>query len=178
MSLQRTYSFPPGVKPFTDSYPWPTLNIDLSLLMTLHRRVVASGNQYGLGDKVPIGADSSDVRGEDVDCSGYVRWLLHRATGEVFDIKDGSWIQHDFVKEIGFKRSTVQNATLSDNVLRIAFLAPGRIGRIGHVALILNGRTLESHSGTGPDSRQWNPKRRWMASSDVYVLTAPTIKEK
>ena len=164
---------PKGVKPASASFAWPTLDIDLDLLRTLHKRVVKGGDQYGLGDKVPITADSSYVRDEDVDCSGYVRWLLHRATGEVFDIKDGSYIQHDFVKDIGFKKSTVANGTIKDGVLRIAFLPPGRVGKIGHVSLILNGYTLESHSGTGPDSRLWDVNRRWMSNCDVYVLTAP-----
>ena len=171
MTLVRMY--PHGVKPPTSNFVYPTLLIDLDLLRLLHKRVVTEGNQYGLGDKVPIGADSSEVQDEDVDCSGYVRWILHRATNEVFDIKDGSYIQHDYVKKIGFKKSTVANGTLADDVLRIAFLPPGRIGKIGHVALILNGKTIESHSGTGPDSRIWTPSKRWMSQTDVYVLTAP-----
>lgn len=173
-------SRPSGVLAPSASFAFPTLDIDLAVLKRIHNRCVVSGNQYGFGDKVDISAASDEVAGEDVDCSGYVRWLLYRATGNKFDIKDGSWIQHDYVRDLGFKTSTIQAANLKDGALRIAFLAPGALGpkRPGHVALILDDRTMESHSGTGPNSREWEPSRRWMALSKVYVLTAPLVVEK
>lgn len=166
-----------GVLLPTASFAWPTISVDLNLLQTLHSRVVVAGDQYGFGGKVPITADSSEVRGKDVDCSGYVRWLLYRASGEQFDIGDGSWLQHDLIEGLGCKASTVEAANLKDGALRIAFLAPGalRPGAAGHVALVLNDQTMESHSGTGPDSRPWDPTKRWMSLCRVYVLTAPKV---
>jgi hypothetical protein len=173
-------SLPKGVLPPSPSFAFPTLELDLGVLQRIHRRCVVSGNQYGFGSKVDISDSSDEVAGEDVDCSGYVRWLLYRATGNKFDIKDGSWIQHDYIKDLGFKQSTIQAANLKDGALRIAFLAPKALGpkAAGHVALILNDRTMESHSGTGPDSRDWDTDKRWMSLCRVYVLTAPTVVEK
>lgn len=171
MSLRKGVLLP------TASFAFPTLSVDLDLLRTLHSRMVVEGDQYGFGDKIPITADSSEVRGKDVDCSGYVRWLLHQASGEQFDIGDGSWLQHDLIEGLGCKRSTVQAANLKDGALRIAFLAPGALGKgkPGHVALVLNDQTMESHSGTGPDSRPWDSAKRWMSLCRVYVLTAPKV---
>jgi len=57
--------------------------------------------------------------------------------------------------------------------VRIAFLSPSDTSsRIGHVVLIQNGRTLESHGGAGPDSRPWNGES-WQAVTRVYELTGP-----
>lgn len=170
--------YPQGVLPPSAGYGWPTLDIEIPLLLLLHNRALAPGNQYKLGGKVNPDADSSEVRAAYVDCSGYVRWLLHRATDGQFEPLDGSFIQHDRVKEIGFKKSSVANGLLKDDVLRIAFLPPGKIGKIGHVALIYNGKTLESHGGTGPDTRIWNTSSKWMANSTVYVLTPPVNSNK
>ena len=170
-------SLPSGVNPASPTFAWPTLALDTALLQNLHSRAIAEGNQYGFGSKVDITSDSSEVRGELVDCSGYVRWLLYRATSNKFDIKDGSWIQHDYVKDLGFKVSSIESANLKDGALRIAFLAPGALGSgaAGHVALVLNDRTMESHSGTGPDGREWDTSRRWMSLCRVYVLTPPRV---
>lgn len=165
-------SLPNGVLPPSKTFLWNTLDIDVDLLHTLHSRVEQEGNQYGLGDKVDIDADSSEVKDSDVDCSGYARWLLYRSTGNKFDIKDGSYIQHDYVKDLKFKVSSVESAKKKDGVVRIAFLPPGKIGKIGHVALIHNGETIESRSGTGPDSRPWDGTR-WQAHCNVYVLYVP-----
>lgn len=168
-------SLPKGVLPPSKTFSWNTIDLDVDLLHLLHGRVEQDGNQYGLGDKVDIDADSTEVRDSDVDCSGYVRWLIYRATKNQFDIKDGSYIQHDYVKELKFKISSVESAKAHDGVVRIAFLAPGKIGKIGHVALIHNGQTIESHGGTGPDSRVWDGAR-WQAYCDVYVLYVPKDK--
>jgi len=52
----------------------------------------------------------------------------------------------------------------------IAFLSPNDTSSgIGHVVLIHNGRTLESHGGVGPDSRPWN-RTGWQAKATVYLL--------
>lgn len=171
---------PKGVLPANPkSFNFVTLDIDLGVLKRIHTACDVAGNQYGFGSKVDIDATSAEVMGDRVDCSGYVRWLLFRATGNLFDIKDGSWIQHDYIRNLGFKASSVEAANLKDGALRIAFLAPGALsnGSAGHVALILNDQTMESHSGTGPDSRAWDAGRRWMRLSQVYVLTAPKVAD-
>lgn len=155
--------------PASEEFGWPTLPIDKALLLTLVERTVQPGNQYGFGDKVPVNADSSYVRDHPVDCSGYVRWLVNRSTRAECLIPDGSAVQHDWVRETGFKKSSSDSCFKNDGVVRIVFLSPSAGGGIGHVALVLDGETMESHGGTGPDQRPWTGKG-WQGRSSVYVL--------
>lgn len=128
--------------------------------------------EYGLGAKIhPHGA----VPGRGftrVDCSGFVREAIWRATSPHFNFPDGSVVQRDWVVDQGFQRSSPDEALLHDGVIRIAFLRPQEAPpprHIGHVALVYNARTLESHGGFGPNSRSWT-KTGWQAKAFVYVL--------
>ena len=59
---------------------------------------------------------------------------------------------------------------LEDGKIRIVFLRPqDTSSRIGHVALVHNGKTLESHGGVGPNSRAWT-NTGWQAKAFVYIL--------
>jgi hypothetical protein len=125
---------------------------------------------YGLGKKVPfLGA----VPGKDftqVDCSGFVREAIRVSTNPPTRFPDGSVVQHDWVEAQGFARSTVVAGRQPDGVMRIAFLRPqDAASGVGHVVLIVNGNTLESHGGTGPDSRAWTGAG-WQAKTSVYEL--------
>jgi hypothetical protein len=125
---------------------------------------------YGLGKKVPfLGA----VPGRDfnqVDCSGFVREAIRLATNPPVPFPDGSVVQHDWVRAQGFETSTVAAGMEDDGAVRITFLRPqDSPNRIGHVALISGGTTLESHGGVGPDSRKWDGKD-WQMKTFVYVL--------
>ena len=85
-------------------FMYPTLAVSQTRLVDLHQKVVASGCRYELGAKVagsvPIG------RFHLVDCSGYVRRLLAEFG---IEIKDGSFNQHEQVRELGFKKSDGAN---------------------------------------------------------------------
>lgn len=125
---------------------------------------------YGLGAKVPFfGA----VPGRDftqVDCSGFVREAIRRATNPRLAFPDGSVVQHDWVRSHGFAKGTIADGKLMDDVVRIAFLRPQDSAHgIGHVALISKARTLESHGGVGPDQRNWDGTD-WQAKASVYVF--------
>jgi len=126
---------------------------------------------YGLGAKVPF---HGAVPGKDfkkVDCSGFVREAIWRATSPHQSFPDGSVVQHDWIRDHGFERSTPDAALQQDGVVRIAFLRPQDSPQhIGHVVLVHDARTLESHGGVGPDSRPWT-KTGWQAKAIVYVLT-------
>jgi hypothetical protein len=125
---------------------------------------------YGLGAKVPFhgAVPSRDFRA--VDCSGFIRELIWRSTTPHQGFPDGSVVQHDFVRDHGFERTTREAALRQDGVVRIAFLRPqDSPQRIGHVVLIHNARTLESHGGVGPDSRAWT-NTGWQAKAFVYVV--------
>jgi lysozyme family protein len=125
---------------------------------------------YGLGAKVPF---HGAVPGKDfkkVDCSGFIREAIWRATSPHQSFPDGSVVQHDWIRDHSFERTTPAAALQPDGVIRIAFLRPqDSPQRIGHVVLIHDARTLESHGGVGPDSRPWT-NTGWQAKALVYVL--------
>ncbi|WP_315778808.1 MULTISPECIES: chitosanase [unclassified Bradyrhizobium] len=153
--------------------PAPLLTLDMNAAWSFLQACMTSRPRvtYGLGKKVPfLGA----VPGRDftqVDCSGFVREALRRATSPALRFPDGSVNQHDWIRAQGFAKSTVAAATQSDGLVRIAFLRPqDTSSHIGHVVLISGGKTLESHGGgVGPDSRPWTGAS-WQASTFVYVL--------
>jgi hypothetical protein len=137
----------------------------LDACLTSHPRVT-----YGLGSKPPF---HGAIPGRDfrrVDCSGFVREAIRLSTNPSVPFPDGSVVQHDWVRGHGFEKSTIAAGGESDGVVRIAFLRPqDSPHHIGHVVLIADGRTLESHGGVGPDSRPWDG-RDWQAKAFVYVL--------
>ncbi len=127
------------------------------------------------GAKVPFHGATPGRDFRTVDCSGFVREAIWRATNPRLNFKDGSVVQHDWIRTQGFTKGTPEAAMLHDGVVRIAFLRPQNSpSRIGHVALVHNGQTLESHGGVGPDSRTWT-KSGWQAKAFVYVLTKPAV---
>jgi hypothetical protein len=94
-----------------------------------------------------------------------------RATEPAVPFPDGSVVQHEWVSGHGFKKCDVEAGKLFDNKARIAFLAPqDSPSEIGHVTLIYNGWTLESHRGVGPDSRPWTGND-WQARAHLFELT-------
>ncbi|MGO7301397.1 S8 family serine peptidase [Rhizobium ruizarguesonis] len=126
--------------------------------------------RYGLGNKVPFfGA----VAGRDftkVDCSGFIREAIRRATTPRLKFPDGSVVQHDYIKEHGFGKGAPSDGARKDGIVRIAFLRPQDTSSgIGHVVLVVNGRTIESHGGVGPDSRDWTTTD-WQAKAHVYIF--------
>ena len=138
----------------------------LNACMTSHPRV-----SYGLGAKVsPPGAEPGSGFAK-VDCSGFVREALRRATTLGGRFPDGSVVQHDWVRAHDFQKVGVADGAARDGAVRIAFLRPQDSPHgIGHVVLVNDGSTLESHGGVGPDARTWDQKG-WQAKAFVYVLT-------
>jgi hypothetical protein len=126
---------------------------------------------YQLGAKIP----PNGVPGRDftaVDCSGFVREEVRRATNLGNNFPDGSVVQHQWVQRKGFASDTVSSGSRTDGVVRIAFLSPTPSRKIGHVVLIHNGTTLESHGGVGPDSRPWTGSG-WQADTSIFILSKP-----
>ena len=125
---------------------------------------------YGLGAKVPF---YHAVPGRDftkVDCSGFVREAILEATEKAIPFPDGSVVQHDWVQARHYPLSSVDAAKASDQKVRIAFLSPTPAPKhIGHVVLIYQARTLESHGHHGPDFRPWDGEA-WQAHTAVYIL--------
>jgi hypothetical protein len=134
-----------------------------------------TGNKkrYKLGGKIrPL--DVPPETWSEVDCSGFVRWLLFQITHGM-TIPDGSFNQnHGWAAVKSFKPTAYNKDSvgLKDGRLRIAFMEPTRSGH-GHVWLIWNGKTIESWGGHGPGRRNWNVKPLVSRVSACFVLTNP-----
>lgn len=154
----------------------PTLPIDIARVKAFLGACTGSSPRvkYGLGAKVPF---FNAVPGKDfkkVDCSGFVREAIRRATTPRAAFPDGSVVQHEHVRARGYRKSNVEAAFKKDGAIRIAFLRPqDSPTKIGHVVLIHNAVTYESHGGTGPNSRPWDGQK-WQKKAFVYRLTDPT----
>jgi hypothetical protein len=126
---------------------------------------------YGLGAKVPFHGATPGVQFTKVDCSGFIREAVWLSTNPHVAFPDGSVVQHDWIRSKGFQRGSVADGGLKDGRLRMAFLRPqDSPQKIGHVVLIYNGRTLESHGGFGPNSRDWTAGG-WQAKAYVYAIS-------
>ena len=149
-----------------------TMPLDWSKVQAFLQACQAAGVRYALGAKVP---NDDSIPGRDfatVDCSGFVRAAVHRATDPVVPLPDGSVVQQDWVRAKGYAFSSVPDGMLSDAKVRIAFLNPQDSPQgIGHVVLICNGSTAESHGGVGPDARPFDGTG-WQAKAKVYLLTS------
>jgi len=149
------------------------LTIDLTLFAALFAHM-AGRVKYRLGAKAPnLNCDSSQIT--RLDCSGVVRYVLHRAG--IHDVPDGSQAQLAWCRQKGFKTSSydANGAGRCDGALRIAFASPkGGKAWPRHVWFIHNGRTYESYAGHGVGSRQWNNPKLTSIVSACYVLTRPT----
>ena len=145
----------------TIALDWAKVQAFLAACQTSHPRVT-----YGLGAKIPGDSSVPGSGFTKVDCSGFVRAAIRRSTNPKHTtFPDGSVTQHDWVKAKGFERSTI-----ADGKIRIAFLAPQDVpSKIGHVVLIRNGKTVESHGGVGPNSRPFDGTG-WQAKAKVYLL--------
>lgn len=162
-----------GVLAPSEAFPFPTLPVSLPRLLEVTQTMISHGTSYKLGAKAASLTMAPGNIGR-IDCSGYVRYALFQASG--LRLPDGSVVQHDWIKEQGFKKSSVDAGKLADGALRIAFLSPAAGGGVGHVMLIFGARTLESHGGVGVSRRAWNPDQYpFMGRCSVYVLTPPTV---
>ena len=162
-----------AARPLLAAQAAPQLAIDIdSALAFLHACETSTPRvTYGLGAKVPfLGA----VPGRDfqkVDCSGFVREAIRRSTQPTAAFPDGSVVQHEWVRSRGYEHGAVADGAKTDKSVRIAFLPPQDSPQgIGHVLLIYQGKTLESHGGVGPDSRPWTGTG-WQSKVDMFVLT-------
>lgn len=132
--------------------------IDLALLETLFDRTKGRV-KYKLGAKANLLADSADIH--QIDCSGFSRWILARASEQEIRLPDGSQVQLDWCRTVGYHRLTnysdVQYAKEDPSRLFIAFLSP-KPGKAWprHTWLIQAGKTLESCSSLGVGSRAWD----------------------
>lgn len=150
----------------------PSVNFDVARALGFLKACMTSSPRvtYGLGKKVPFHGAKPGKDFTQVDCSGFVREAIRLATTPKVNFPDGSVVQHDWIRDHGFTKSTIAAAGQHDDFVRIAFLRPqDSPSKIGHVALVWRGKTMESHGGTGPNGRDWTGQG-WQAKAFVYVL--------
>lgn len=132
--------------------------VDLALMKTLFDRT-RGRVKYRLGAKCALDADSHTIT--KIDCSGFSRWILYRASDGAIKMPDGSQMQLAWVRDQGWRKlvdySDVQHAEEDPSRLFIAFLSP-KPGNAWprHVWLVVAGKTMESHGSGGVNSRPWN----------------------
>ncbi len=118
--------------------------------------------KYRLGAKCSLSAKPNEIR--EIDCSGFARLILSRATDGKLVIPDGSWNQREWCEKAGLRKlkkySDVQYAAKDPKRLFICFVKPVVIGKVvvkaGHVWFVSCGVTIESRGGAGVSSRYWN----------------------
>jgi hypothetical protein len=131
--------------------------VNHSTFMDLVEALMKDGHiKYKLGAKPGLNTKPEDIKSSD--CSGFVRYLLYNATNGHMNFGGGgggTWWQNKWCVDQGLDIVDYSTAANSDSHLRVAFIHGGG-GKIGHVWLILNGLTIESHGGKGANRRDWD----------------------
>lgn len=151
---------------------YKTLLVDGNLLCLILSKLINQGVRYDYGSKAWRSiVQTSDI--DLIDCSGLVNFLLRRTANEL-NCGYSSAEQWQWCEDSGFKKTDYRlHAQLLDRRLRIAFMShPSR-----HVWLILNGKTLESHTTGGVNRRRWNTPILLAGVEACYVLTDPLTLE-
>jgi hypothetical protein len=164
------------------------------------------GKIKGKVKKIDMGSHLLEANITALDCSGFVRYVVYNATHGRLDLKGGSDKQRGFLEDEGFghfdrqkgisiKQYYQREAAKMDDHVRIGFRktiyekgadgknkknAAGKLtvadGGVGHVWLVVNGKTYEStkksgpqgQSNDGPSSLDWNQREDEV--SDLFLL--------
>lgn len=151
------------------------MTVSLSRLRLLYSKCEGRV-KYRLGAKAPsLTADSNVIT--HIDCSGFLRWLLARASDQTLRLPDGSVRQAAWCEQ-HLRRlehpSDVAYARDDPGRLFIVFLRPSAIRprSAGHVWLVCEGRTIESRGGVGVSSRAWDTSVLRDHASAAYEVPA------
>ncbi len=151
--------------------------IRVPLLTDTFDNQIIQGVPYGYGDKAPsLHCDTSEIN--TIDCSGEVRYLLAKASMGKLIIPDGSVTQREWCEWNLVEKNYRDLAMADKSRLFIAFITPGinGCGKVGHVWLV--GKfdddwapdTMESYSGHGVGSRNWNHRTLWRMVHKCFEL--------
>lgn len=155
-----------------DGAKLPSKRISISnLALTEFMNATLGGRiKYGLGAKAsPLTINPSKIK--KIDCSGYVQYLLYKVSSGSIRIKAGSWHQNEYFKTQRFEKIDYETeAARSDGILRLGYFYGGGGGGIGHIWFVLNGQTIESSGGKGPNRRAWNTAVLKRKVEQCYVI--------
>ncbi len=159
------------------------MQFDANKLATVLDKLLASSIRYemrGMVGKVrPLSKSVSDI--QQLDCSGFVEYVIYHGTTDNVNLPSGSVTQRSKIaSDASHTVATyAKDAELRDDIVRIGFRKTivkrdedGDIVRnasgnavkdqVGHVWLVINGRTYESTSkggrGKGPKSLKWDER--------------------
>ncbi|MCP5072564.1 MAG: hypothetical protein GY947_04620 [Rhodobacteraceae bacterium] len=114
------------------------------------------------------GTSTSEIR--QLDCSGFVEYVIYQTTIHHHNIPSGSRRQRNFIERDHDEVDYNANASLLDEMVRIGFRDAVWEGSgdnrrrtgVGHVWLVINGITFESTSrngrNQGPKSFSWETR--------------------
>ena len=147
--------------------------VDWSLLETVFDHLRRRNCRYKFGAKAPsLDADTEDC--PFLDCSGFTRFAIAKASEQRVIIPDGSVAQHDWCDESDFRRlahySDCGYAAHDPRRWFMAFLEP-HAGRAGHVWLVNAGKTRESCGSLGVASRPYDTKVLLARCCAAYEVT-------
>lgn len=153
--------------------------IDQKRLLDIHKSLDPITYAVGRGKgKAKYDDDPSKIK--NLDCSGYVHYILNKASeGKIVIGKGPLWVNSggisDWASKQGFKSvDYAKNAGKMDNILRLAYLPPKK--SYGHIWLVLNGKTLESHGSKGVNRRPWDTSVLKKNASACYeIATTQTL---
>lgn len=173
--------------------------VSLSILWSDLAQLERQGVTYGYGAKAEGSRDPRTGRRwnpnstghldtplstiEYLDCSGYIRYALFRASAGKLILPDGSQMQRTWMEGKAAEGDTHSIHAYYDEVahmtatrLFINFIKPGvhGCGPVGHVFLLAlhagKSYTLESYGGNGPGCRIWNApplSREWYSGFEI-----------
>jgi len=155
---------------------YKTLPVDTQQLVVLVQAMRSAGVKYriakndkelaaGIG-KANFSTPIPHIKA--IDCSGFARYALFKASSGRVVMPDGSchqneWCRHQPLAPVNYQKT----AGLMDGHLRITFFQ----GHPGHVWMTLNGKTIESHGHLGPDQRDWHTPTLFARASVCYQVT-------
>lgn len=153
---------------------WKVLPVEERALRECVARCRRANVKYGLGSKAPRMSAEPGKDFARIDCSGFVRWAIWQASpaDDRVTMPDGSWHQGQWAEKQGFKQSDSKACLLKDGRVRLAYWR--NPSGVSHIALVLNGKTLESHGSRGPNRRTWDLDVTWMRDAKVWVLETDT----
>jgi len=150
---------------------------DLNKAIATEKYLESIGYIYGLDSKIsldnsvpPICHPAVGKHNPSIDCSGFFRYLLYKASYGKVVVPDGSYTQCDYLINNGFKHRTTSKENdpaylngLDKNYVYACFCRTGQRGEtVGHVwVLFWNTKlgkfmSLESHAPDGVSSRLYD----------------------
>lgn len=130
--------------------------ISISFAWQVLHNLEAENCVYLYGGKAdPLTVDTSKVHG--IDCSGFTKYVIAKATNQGLIVPDGSFAQNDWCVKQGLAKVEYSGiGTYGNGRLFWAFyINPQGIGHTWLVDGTLK-KSLESHGHGGPSSRAWD----------------------